>query len=49
MFDIGGFPAMTCAGLSRRSFLRVAASAPLGLGLAGIAEAVRWAWLSEWR
>jgi uncharacterized protein (DUF1501 family) len=34
MFDIGSFPARTCAGVSRRSFLKIAASAPLGLGLA---------------
>jgi uncharacterized protein (DUF1501 family) len=41
MLDIGSFPARTCAGVSRRSFLRLAASAPLGLGLAapGIALA----------
>lgn len=35
MFDIGSFPARTCAGVSRRSFLRMAASAPLALGLGG--------------
>jgi Tol biopolymer transport system component/uncharacterized protein (DUF1501 family) len=39
MFDIGSYPARSCAGLSRRAFLRLAASAPLGLGLAGITEA----------
>jgi uncharacterized protein (DUF1501 family) len=35
MFDIGRYVARTCAGVSRRSFLRVAASAPLALGLGG--------------
>ena len=33
MFDIGSHPARTCAGVSRRSFLRLAVSAPLALGL----------------
>jgi uncharacterized protein (DUF1501 family) len=33
MLDIGSFPARTCAGFGRRSFLRIAASAPLALGL----------------
>ena len=33
MFDIGSYPARTCAGVSRRSLLRVAASAPLAMGL----------------
>lgn len=35
VFDIGSFPARTCAGVSRRSFLRLATSASLGLGLGG--------------
>ncbi len=33
MFDLGSFPVRTCGGLSRRSFLRLAASVPLALGL----------------
>src|SRR5689334_20760994 len=33
MLDIGSFPARTCHGLGRRSFLRLAASLPLALGL----------------
>jgi len=39
MFDIGSFNAQTCGGLTRRSFLRVGASVPLGLGLVGQATA----------
>ncbi|MBP87908.1 MAG: hypothetical protein CMJ64_14490 [Planctomycetaceae bacterium] len=39
MFDIGGFNARTCSAITRRSFLRIGASVPLGLGLAG--QAVR--------
>src|SRR5579872_2049089 len=39
MLDIGSFPARTCAGISRRSFLRIAASAPLALGLGGATAA----------
>ena len=39
MFDIGSFPARTCAGVSRRSFLRLAASTPLALGLGGTLSA----------
>ena len=39
MFDVGIFPTRTCGTIGRRSFLRLAASAPLGLGLA--ANAVR--------
>ncbi len=35
MFDIGSYPVRTCAGVSRRSLLRVAASAPLAMGLGG--------------
>lgn len=38
MFDIGRFPARTCAGITRRSFLRIAASAPLALGLGSAAD-----------
>src|SRR5688500_16992814 len=34
VLDIGSFPARTCSAIGRRSFLRLAASAPLGLGLA---------------
>lgn len=33
MFDIGSFRTRTCGSVSRRSFLRVAASAPLAMGL----------------
>lgn len=36
MIDIGAFRAQTCSGLSRRSFLRVASSAPAALGLTGV-------------
>ncbi len=35
MFDIGSSAVRTCVGLSRRSLLRVAASAPLAFGLGG--------------
>jgi len=35
MLDIGAFRAKTCAGISRRSFLQVAGSAPLAMGLSG--------------
>src|SRR4051794_24017100 len=35
MFDVGSFPTRTCGGVSRRSFLRLAASVPLALGLPG--------------
>jgi hypothetical protein len=35
MFDIGSFPTRTCGTIGRRSFLRLAASIPLGLGLSG--------------
>jgi len=44
MFDVGAFRARTCHGISRRSFLRVGASAPAALGLAGmesVAEAAQ--------
>ena len=34
MFDIGDFRASTCAGLTRRSFLKIGASLPLAWGLA---------------
>src|SRR6266516_2147241 len=37
MFDIGSFRTRTCGTIGRRSFLRLAASVPLGLGLAGAA------------
>src|SRR5215471_18288039 len=33
MLDIGSFPTRTCGTIGRRSFLRLAASVPLGLGL----------------
>lgn len=36
MLDLGSLPTKTCAGVSRRAFLRLAASAPVGLGLAGL-------------
>src|SRR5438105_3919932 len=35
MFDVGRFTARTCAGITRRSFLRLGASLPLALGLPG--------------
>jgi uncharacterized protein (DUF1501 family) len=35
MLDVGSFPVRTCKGVSRRSFLRLAASVPLALGLPG--------------
>lgn len=35
MLDVGAFPARTCAGLGRRSFLQLAGSVPLALGLSG--------------
>src|SRR4051812_21951946 len=35
MLDIGSFRARTCRTLSRRSFLRLAASVPLALGAPG--------------
>jgi uncharacterized protein (DUF1501 family) len=35
MLDIGSFRARTCDGVSRRSFLKLGASVPLGLGLSG--------------
>ena len=35
MFDIGSFKARTCSGITRRSFLRIGASVPLAMGLAG--------------
>ncbi|MBX3437605.1 MAG: DUF1501 domain-containing protein, partial [Planctomycetaceae bacterium] len=47
MFDVGGFRAATCGGASRRSFLRLAASAAAGLGamhwpcIAGSSETAR--------
>ncbi|MEX0610807.1 MAG: DUF1501 domain-containing protein [Pirellulales bacterium] len=36
MIDVGSFPVQTCQGIGRRSFLRLGASIPLGLGLPGI-------------
>lgn len=35
MLDVGGFPARTCSGFNRRSFLQLASSLPLALGLPG--------------
>lgn len=35
MISVGSFPAATCRGAERRQFLKLAASMPLGLGLAG--------------
>jgi hypothetical protein len=35
MLDIGSFKIETCGGVSRRSFLRIAASTPVALGLSG--------------
>jgi hypothetical protein len=35
MLDVGAFRARTCGGVSRRSFLRLAGSVPLALGLPG--------------
>jgi uncharacterized protein (DUF1501 family) len=40
MFEVGSFPVRTCAGVGRRSFLRLAASVPLGLGLASVNQLV---------
>ena len=39
MFDIGSFAARTCSGATRRSFLRLGASIPLGLGMSNLATA----------
>jgi hypothetical protein len=38
MFDVGGFKAKTCGGVSRRSFLKLGTSVPFGLGMAGAAS-----------
>ena len=35
MIEVGNFKASTCSGVSRRSFLKLGASLPMGLGLAG--------------
>ena len=35
MIEVGKFKARTCSGVSRRSFLKLGASVPLGLSLAG--------------
>ena len=35
MLDVGSFRAGTCSGFSRRSFLHLAGSVPLALGLPG--------------
>jgi hypothetical protein len=35
MLDVGTFSAQTCSGFSRRSFLRLAGSVPVALGLSG--------------
>ena len=40
MLDIGSFRARNCGGLSRRSFLRLGASAPVALGLSGLGSEV---------
>src|SRR5262249_61702128 len=37
MLDIGSFPTRTCGTIGRRSFLRLAATVPLGLGLTSAA------------
>lgn len=37
MLNVGAFNAQTCGGVSRRSFLRLAGSVPLALGLSGAA------------
>ena len=39
MLDIGTFRARTCSGVNRRSFLQLAGSVPLALGLGGISQA----------
>ncbi|MEK6233914.1 MAG: DUF1501 domain-containing protein, partial [Planctomycetales bacterium] len=36
MFDVGTFRAATCGGLNRRSFLKIGASIPAGLSMAGM-------------
>jgi len=41
MFDIGRFKAKTCGGLTRRSFLKVGASVPVGLGVADALQAAQ--------
>ena len=41
MIDVGQFRAATCAGIERRSFLRLGASAVAGLGLPGLDAAAR--------
>ena len=38
MFDIGSFCAKSCDGVSRRSFLKMGASVPVGLGLSEMAQ-----------
>ena len=40
MIEVGNFKARTCSGVSRRSFLKLGASLPLGLGLAGTGSPV---------
>ena len=40
MLDIGSFRAKTCSGLSRRSFLKLGASAPVALGLSELGSDV---------
>src|SRR5215470_7307371 len=40
LLDVGAFRARTCGGISRRSFLKLAGSVPLAMGLpAGVARA----------
>ena len=41
MIEVGKFKARTCSGVSRRSFLKLGASVPLGLSLAGTGEPVQ--------
>ena len=41
MIEVGKFKARTCSGVSRRSFLKLGASVPLGLSLAGAGAPVQ--------
>ena len=41
MFSIGDFKTRTCNGISRRSFLKIGASVPAAIGLAGIESTVQ--------
>jgi len=38
MLEVGSFRAQSCGGVSRRSFLKLGASVPMGLGLAGLSN-----------